>query len=205
MLPNACPKPKSKPKVRVSLPKSKPKRNRLSSLATKNTYHGMISRCYYPGNASYTNYGGRGIKVCDRWLASRTNFVEDMGERPLGHVIDRIDNDGDYEPSNCRWVTRSQNRLNRPDVRWFEYQGERRCLREWSRITGISTTVLRKRVKRGLPFELAVALGNNRMGHTRLTHCKRGHPFTGTNVIELSRGGRACRACQKLYRAQRAT
>ena len=75
---------------------------------------GMKSRCYYEKNENYPNYGGRGIKVCDRWKNSFENFYKDMGDKPSAkHQLDRIDNDGDYDPSNCRWVTPSENCLNR--------------------------------------------------------------------------------------------
>lgn len=75
---------------------------------------GMKSRCYYEKDENYINYGARGIKVCERWKNSFINFYKDMGDKPSSkHQLDRIDNDGDYEPSNCRWVTPSENCLNR--------------------------------------------------------------------------------------------
>lgn len=70
-----------------------------------NIWLGMKQRCYDKNHKFYSHYGQRGIKVCDRWLNSFENFYKDMGNKPIGYSLDRIDNDGDYEPSNCKWST----------------------------------------------------------------------------------------------------
>jgi len=77
-------------------------------------WHAMKQRCYNYNNSNYNYYGGRGIIVCDRWRYSFENFIEDMERKPsLDHSLDRINNDGNYEPENCRWATLSEQNSNR--------------------------------------------------------------------------------------------
>lgn len=82
---------------------------------TYTSWSAMKARCLRPGRENYKNYGGRGITVCDRWLGPNgfENFLADMGERPDGRTLDRIDGDGHYEPGNCRWATSSEQNRNR--------------------------------------------------------------------------------------------
>lgn len=78
------------------------------------TWNNIKQRCYNKNNPSYIHYGGRGIKVCDRWLHSFENFIQDVGEKPNSeYSLDRINNNGDYEPTNIRWATLSQQQLNK--------------------------------------------------------------------------------------------
>lgn len=87
------------------------------------TWGTMKKRCYKSYNKDYERYGARGIRVCDRWLESFENFLSDMGERPSGCTLDRIDNNGDYEPRNCRWATLKQQNNNRRGLRSVEVNG----------------------------------------------------------------------------------
>ena len=82
------------------------------------SWHGMKARCYTKSHAGYERYGGRGIRVCKRWIKSYLNFLQDMGRKPdVIYTIDRIDNDGNYTPTNCRWATPKQQSANRRNSR----------------------------------------------------------------------------------------
>jgi hypothetical protein len=114
----------------------------------------MIHRCCCTTSASYGSYGGRGITVCDEWRHSFEQFLADMGPRPSReHSIDRIDNDGPYSKSNCRWATRKQQCRNRRSSRFVSYDGQSRTLAEWSEITGIKQHTLNRRLWRGWSAE----------------------------------------------------
>lgn len=124
---------------------------------TYSVWTNMKARCYNPSNISYRNYGGRGIAVCERWRKSFENFLNDMGEKPtVYYQIDRIDNEGNYEPDNCRWVTRIQNGRNTRHNRLLTYNGKTQCISAWSEEIGIHTTTLRGRLKRGWSIERAI-------------------------------------------------
>ena len=106
----------------------------------------MMERCTNPADGAFANYGGRGIRVCKRWHKV-DNFVADMeAEHRPGLEIDRIDNDGDYTPKNCRWSTPSENCDNRRSGRRITFNGKTLSLRQWSRETGLSYGTLWERI-----------------------------------------------------------
>ncbi len=115
----------------------------------------MRTRCNNPEHVDFADYGGRGIRVCDRWK-SFENFLADMGPRPPGTSIDRIDNNGSYEPGNCRWATQTEQRLNARNCRMLSFNGKTQTLTAWAREAGIPRTTLRKRLNRGVPLEQAL-------------------------------------------------
>lgn len=96
-----------------------------------NTWLSMIYRCHNPNHESYSNYGGRGILVCKEWRESFLNFFTDMGPRPDGTELDRIDNSEGYGPRNCRWVSRSRNNRNKRTNRMLSLLGETKCIQDW--------------------------------------------------------------------------
>lgn len=122
------------------------------------SYIEMLKRCYDESVIRYPQYGGRGIKVFDKWRESFVRFLTDMGERPEGTSLDRIDNDQDYTPENCRWATRQEQHSNtQRTVLLSDTQGHRRTLAEWVRETGIPRNTLRRYVRdHGLTLEQAI-------------------------------------------------
>jgi len=117
----------------------------------------MRARCENEAHPNFTQYGGRGITVCERW-ASFENFLADMGPRPSrNHSIDRIDNDGNYEPGNCRWATKLEQSSNRRTSRLFQIAGEKLSLTEAARKYNINEATLYARVARGIPISIAVS------------------------------------------------
>jgi hypothetical protein len=109
---------------------------------------GMHGRCFNPKNHKYADYGGRGITVCDRWRYSFENFLADMGRKPsLKHSLGRIDNDGNYEPGNCRWETIAQQTRNRRSNRLLTIHGETLCLTDWAKRYGLPPRTVLARVR----------------------------------------------------------
>jgi hypothetical protein len=143
--------------------------SRDASCPEYHVWQDMIQRCLNPKEPAYHNYGGRGITICDEWREDFTKFFADMGARPTPqHSIDRIDNNGPYSASNCRWATKQEQSENRRNNVYHEYNGQRYTQTEWGRINGIPEPTISLRLKRGWSVEDAL---------TKKSTCKRGERF----------------------------
>lgn len=138
-------------------------------------WKGMHRRCDSPNNHKFERYGGRGIKVCDEWSVYE-NFhqwaLENGYKESL--TIDRIDNDGDYEPGNCRWANHKQQARNRSDNRWITFDGHKKILSDWSKLVGLGHKTITSRLDRGWSVEKALT-----------TSTKKYKATTKSELIEL--------------------
>lgn len=124
----------------------------------RQVWYDMVARCHNENHASFKNYGGRGISVCDQWRDNPKQFFNDVGYPPPGMEIDRINNDGNYEPGNCRWVTHTENCNNRRNTIFETFDGKRVPLAQLAREHGINSSTLYYRVRRfGWPIERALS------------------------------------------------
>lgn len=123
-------------------------RHGMSNTPTHRSWLAMLQRCDNPNTRDYSRYGGRGVTVCQEWRTFEV-FLKDMGERPDGMTIDRIDVNGNYEPSNCRWASYKTQTNNRAVTRMVAANGQTLPLTEWSALIGIKPITLEKRIKAG--------------------------------------------------------
>jgi hypothetical protein len=126
---------------------------------------GIKTRCCNKNSNGYTNYGKRGIQICSRWLDSFETFLADMGPRPSSkHSIDRIDNDGDYTPENCRWTTGTEQCNNKQNNHLLSAFEKTLTLTEWAKVVNMPEHVIRKRLNRGYTAEEALYSGRYKTG-----------------------------------------
>jgi len=128
--------------------KAATKHGQAGKTRTYRIWQNMLSRCFNEKSTGYYRYGGRGIKVCARWCIF-LNFFEDMGEAVGDLSINRIDNDGNYEPGNCQWATQKEQARNTSRTVLLDYQGEIKKQKELCEEFGVSYNMVRKRIKRG--------------------------------------------------------
>lgn len=128
----------------------------MSGTPTYKSWNSMLQRCNNPNLKEFRKYGAVGISVCDRWKKF-SEFLADMGERPAGTSIDRIDGKNGYYPENCRWATPTEQAQNQKKNVFFTYKGQTYCLSEWARRLGIHRATIDNRLKRGMSFEDAIS------------------------------------------------
>lgn len=128
------------------------------------TWAGMLTRCRNPNEPCFKYYGGKGIKVCERWLVFE-NFAADMGEKKPGQTIGRIDNNKDYCPENCRWEDMTSQARNKSNNKIITFNGEIKTLAEWSEQTGIGYSTILHRIK--AKWEMSEFLGYKERTHKR--------------------------------------
>lgn len=132
-------------------------RHGMSRTSTYKIWAGMIARCHRADDSEhYRRYGARGITVCDRWRYSFENFLADMGMRPDGLSIERVENDKGYSPENCVWATKTEQQRNRRGVRILTVDGVSKSLPQWAEERAINLQTLRDRVKFGWSHERAL-------------------------------------------------
>lgn len=120
---------------------------------TLNTWTNMVGRCTNPNRPDYRYYGWRGVTVCDRWRESFAAFLADMGPKPDGLSLDRIDNSGGYGPENCRWATKHEQMQNTRHTRLIAFNGHTMGLNAWAAQIGITHSSLQGRLRRGWTLE----------------------------------------------------
>lgn len=117
----------------------------MEGTSTYAIWRGLKARCLNPKNKDYKRYGARGISICERWNYFKF-FLEDMGIRPDGLQIDRIDNNGNYCKENCRWVTAKENSANRRSSRNINYNGQTKSIADWAKDLGYTRQGMRYRL-----------------------------------------------------------
>lgn len=164
----------------------------------------MLDRCHQPSHPHYDRYGGRGITVCERWQGPEgfANFLRDMGERPEGCSLDRVNNDGDYASENCRWVGQKTQHRNKTSNVALTLNGRTQCLSAWAEELGVGITTLGARKRKGMTDEEVLTQPVGRWQAKKLAPATKNPPLACSNCHRdavPSRGGR-CPSCAQYFR-----
>lgn len=124
----------------------------MSHTKIHQVWSSMIDRCTNENCRDYKNYGGRGIGIASRWMEF-VNFYEDMGDQPDGMTLDRKNNDEDYAPENCHWVTRAEQSRNTRRNRIIEFDGKKMCVNDWAKTLGMKRQTILNRLNYGWPVQ----------------------------------------------------
>lgn len=136
-------------------------------------YQGMLQRCYNKKSTGFHNYGGRGIRVCNRWRKSFLNFYKDMGQRPINTTLDRANNDKNYKPSNCRWASYKDQANNKRNNHIITYNSKTLTIEKWAESLNIKSNLIVYRILRNWPIGQALGLEERiRPLHSRLFKIK---------------------------------
>lgn len=168
------------------------------------TWIQMIQRCTNPKNIGWVRYGGRGITVCARWRKFE-NFYADMGDKPPSYTIDRVNNDGNYEPGNCRWATIHEQNSNKGDTKIYTAFGLTMSIAAHARKHGIPRHLIDKRLGAGMSIEEAIQTPAGALPRKPpVTQCLRGHAYA-EHAFLGNDGAYHCKTCAKLGRKENVT
>lgn len=180
------------------------------------TWLSMRRRCNNEKDAYYYNYGGRGITVCEKWQNNFKAFVEDMGERPQGFSLERLDNNKGYSPENCKWASRQEQQRNQRRSIKVVIEGKEYLAIDLSAKHNVKVDTIVRRAALGYSFNAVIANSNETyvdgfpIGKAAIaeakrakTHCKRGHEYTEQSMRIDASGARQCKICHALRARER--
>lgn len=184
--------------------------------ALYSTWLSMRRRCNNKNDAHYHNYGGRGITVCERWQNSYQAFAEDMGERPAGFSLERIDNEKGYFPGNCKWACRKEQQRNQRRTIKIIIDGVEYLAIDLAEKSGVKVDTIVRRAKLGYSYNAVIAKPTETYvdgfpigraasvcAKKSKTHCARGHEYTDNSFRLDAKGNRVCKICHALRARER--
>ena len=175
-------------------------RHGMTDSPTWRSWKSMMDRCFLKTHKSYARYGGRGVLPCEEWSVFE-NFYRDMGERPKGTTLGRIDNSLGYFAANCRWETTKQQTRNRRSTHYLEIFGEKRAISEWCEMYGIEHDVVSRRLAKGWSAQDAVTKPKRKQKNSRTPIVPLGHQIEKRMVEVPARDGKTARVAEYFLQA----